>query len=65
MRLTPTTEVMYLKGVGPRRANCSRSAASARLRTFSVTAFRYEDRIRFANIREIAPGQVYTCRRKS
>src|SRR6266849_4737220 len=61
MRLTPTTEVMYLKGVGPRRAEL---LAKRGIRTFEdllgYLPFRYEDRIRFANIREIAPGQVYT-----
>jgi ATP-dependent DNA helicase RecG len=61
MRLTPTTEVMYLKGVGPRRAEL---LAKRGLRTFEdllgYLPFRYEDRIRFAKIREIAPGQVYT-----
>ncbi len=61
MSVTPTTELMYLKGVGPRRAEI---LAKRGLRTFEdllgYLPFRYEDRIRFAKIREIKPGQVYT-----
>jgi ATP-dependent DNA helicase RecG len=63
MSVTPTTELMYLKGVGPRRAEI---LAKRGLRTFEdllgYLPFRYEDRIRFAKIREIKPGQVYTVR---
>src|SRR6202521_1934606 len=63
MSVTPTTELMYLKGVGPRRAEI---LAKRGLRTFEdllgYLPFRYEDRIRFATIREIAPGHVYTIR---
>ena len=61
MRVTPSTEVMYLKGVGPRRAEL---LAKRGIRTFEdllgYLPFRYEDRIRFAKIRDIAPGQIYT-----
>jgi ATP-dependent DNA helicase RecG len=61
MRLTPSTEVMYLKGVGSRRAEL---LAKRGIRTFEdllgYLPFRYEDRIRFAKIREIVPGQIYT-----
>src|ERR1700680_3058963 len=61
MSVTPMTELMYLKGVGPRRAEI---LAKRGLRTFEdllgYLPFRYEDRIRFARIREIAPGQTYT-----
>jgi ATP-dependent DNA helicase RecG len=61
MRVMPATEVMYLKGVGPRRAQL---LAKRGIRTFEdllgYLPFRYEDRLRFAKIREIAPGQVYT-----
>src|SRR6266699_2764163 len=61
MRITPATEVMYLKSVGPRRAEL---LAKRGIRTFEdllgYPPFRYEDRIRFAKIREIVPGQVYT-----
>ena len=57
----PSTEVMYLKGVGPRRAEL---LAKRGLRTFEdllgYLPFRYEDRIHFAKIREIAPGQTCT-----
>ena len=52
---------MYLKSVGPRRAEL---LAKRGIRTFEdllgYLPFRYEDRIRFAKIREIMPGQVYT-----
>src|SRR5579864_3577586 len=63
MSVTPTTELMYLKGVGPRRAEI---LAKRGLTTFEdllgYLPFRYEDRIRFAKIREISPGRVYTIR---
>ena len=63
MPVTPATELMYLKGVGPRRAEI---LAKRGLRTFEdllgYLPFRYEDRIHFAKIREIKPGQVYTVR---
>ncbi len=61
MRVTHSTEVMYLKGVGPARAEL---LAKRGIRTFGdllgYLPFRYEDRIRFAKIREIVPGQTYT-----
>ncbi len=61
MQVTPATEVMYLKGVGPRRAEL---LAKRGIRTFEdllgYLPFRYEDRIHFAKIREIMPGQTYT-----
>jgi ATP-dependent DNA helicase RecG len=61
MHVTPSTEVMYLKGVGPNRAA---ALAERGIRTFEdllgYLPFRYEDRIRFAMIHEIAPGQTYT-----
>src|SRR5271169_4605950 len=63
MPVTPATELMYLKGVGPRRAEI---LAKRGLRTFEdllgYLPFRYEDRIRFAKIREIVLGQIYTIR---
>jgi len=61
MGLTLSTEVKYLKGVGPQRA--------ARLADRGIVTvedlldyfpFRYEDRIRFTPIREIVPGGTYT-----
>src|SRR5580692_11272855 len=65
MSVTPTTELMYLKGVGPRRAEI---LAKRGLRTFEdllgYLPFRYEDRIHFAKIRDIVPGGVYTVRAK-
>src|SRR5258707_3630988 len=61
MGVVPTTELMYLKGVGPHRAEL---LAKRGLRTFEdllgYLPFRYEDRIHFAKIRDIAPGQIYT-----
>jgi ATP-dependent DNA helicase RecG len=63
MAVTPTTELMYLKGVGPQRAEI---LAKRGLRTFEdllgYLPFRYEDRIHFAKIKEIKPGQTYTVR---
>src|SRR5579863_5851374 len=63
MPVTPKTELMYLKGVGPRRAEI---LAERGLRTFEdllgYLPFRYEDRIHFAKIRDIVPGKVYTVR---
>jgi ATP-dependent DNA helicase RecG len=54
---------MYLKGIGPHRAEI---LAKHGLRTFEdllgYLPFRYEDRIHFAKIRDIVPGQVYTIR---
>ena len=61
MNITSATEVKYLKGVGPQRA-----AAFASRGIHSVNdlllylPFRYEDRIRFNRIAEIAPGGTYT-----
>jgi ATP-dependent DNA helicase RecG len=61
MSITHSTEVKYLKGVGPARAEL---LAQRGIRTFGdllgYLPFRYEDRIRFAKIREIVPGQTYT-----
>lgn len=65
MSVTPKTELMYLKGVGPRRAEI---LAKHGMRTFEdllgYLPFRYEDRIHFAKIREIVPGKVFTIRAK-
>jgi ATP-dependent DNA helicase RecG len=61
MRVVPSTEVMYLKGVGPHRGEL---LAKRGLRTLEdllgYLPFRYEDRIHFAKIREITPAQTYT-----
>src|SRR5258708_37075180 len=63
MGVIPTTEVVYLKGVGPQRTEL---LAKRGVPTFEdllgYLPFRYEDRIHFAKIREIAPGHVYTIR---
>ncbi len=67
--LTPASEVMYLKGVGPARAEL---LASRGIRTVEdllyYTPFRYEDRTRITLIRDLVPGQstsifaqVLTC----
>jgi ATP-dependent DNA helicase RecG len=61
MNVTSATEVKYLKGVGPQRA-----ATLACRGIYSVAdlllylPFRYEDRVRFNQIAEIAPGGTYT-----
>jgi ATP-dependent DNA helicase RecG len=61
MSVTHSTEVKFLKGVGPARAEL---LAKRGIRTFgdllSYLPFRYEDRIHFAKIRDIVPGQTYT-----
>lgn len=63
MRVAPATELMYLKGVGPHRAQI---LAERGLRRFAdllgYLPFRYEDRIHFAKIGEIVPGRVHTVR---
>ncbi len=63
MTIALTNPVKYLRGVGPQRA------AALEERGISTVAdllgylpFRYEDRIRFTQIREIKPGQVCTIR---
>ncbi len=66
MRVEPSTELMYLKGVGPHRAEL---LAKGGLRTFEdllgYLPFRYEDRIHFAKIREkLFPARPIPCRRK-
>ena len=61
MNLNLWTEVNYLKGVGPRRAE-----ALARRSIHTVEdllyhlPFRYEDRVHFTPIAQIEPGQVCT-----
>jgi ATP-dependent DNA helicase RecG len=60
-KLTPTSEVKYLKGVGPVRAEVF---ASRGIRTLEdllyYTPFRYEDRTRLTRIRDLMPGQTTT-----
>src|SRR5208282_2819387 len=59
--LTPATEVKYLKGVGPVRAEL---LATRGIRTVEdllyYTPFRYEDRTRTTRIRDLVPGQTTT-----
>jgi ATP-dependent DNA helicase RecG len=60
-KLTPASEVQYLKGVGPVRAEL---LASRGIRTVEdllyYTPFRYEDRARLTRIRDLVPGQTTT-----
>ncbi|HUU14000.1 MAG TPA: ATP-dependent DNA helicase RecG [Terriglobia bacterium] len=60
-KLTLASEVKYLKGVGPARAEIF---ASRGIRTIEdllyYTPFRYEDRTRLARIRDLVPGQTTT-----
>ena len=61
MQLTPSSEVKYLKGVGPRRAELlERHGIRTVEDLLGYLPFRYEDRIAFAKISSIAPGNVYT-----
>ena len=60
-KLNPVSEVKYLKGVGPVRAELF---ASRGIRTVEdllyYTPFRYEDRTRLTRIRDLVPGQTTT-----
>jgi ATP-dependent DNA helicase RecG len=60
-RLTLNTEVKYVKGVGPARAQmlAARSIATVEDLLY-YTPFRYEDRQRMARVRELVPGQTAT-----
>src|SRR5438128_10012838 len=59
------TEVSYLKGVGPQRAALLNERGIRTLEDLlACLPFRYEDRIRFSNIREIEPDKTYTVRAK-
>jgi ATP-dependent DNA helicase RecG len=59
--LTPASEVKYLKGVGPVRAE---TLAARGIRTIEdllyYTPFRYEDRTHITRIRDLVPGQTTT-----
>ena len=60
-KLTLTTEVMYLKGVGPARAETLASHAIHTVEDLLYyTPFRYEDRTRVTPIRDLVPGQTAT-----
>lgn len=59
--LTLATEVKYLKGVGPARAEIFASRAIHTLEDLLYyTPFRYEDRTRITPIRDLVPGQTTT-----
>jgi len=60
-KLTLTTEVVYLKGVGPARAEILASHAIHTVEDLLYyTPFRYEDRTRLTPIRDLVPGQTAT-----
>src|SRR6516225_7382048 len=60
-RLTPATKVMYLKGVGPARAEILASHAIHTVEDLLYyTPFRYEDRTHVTPIRDLVPGQTTT-----
>ncbi len=60
-KLTLDSEVKYLKGVGPRRAE---TLAARSIRTIEdllyYTPFRYEDRKQLVRVRDLLPGQTAT-----
>lgn len=59
--LTLDTDVKYLKGVGPARAEMLATRAIRTLEDLLYyTPFRYEDRTRLAAVRDLVPGQVTT-----
>jgi ATP-dependent DNA helicase RecG len=59
------TEVRMLKGVGPQRAELlAQRGIRTLLDLLNYLPFRYEDRIRFSQIKEVQPGNVYTLRAK-
>src|SRR5579863_9026795 len=61
MNVTFSTEVKYLKGVGPQRATTLASRGILTVGDLLLyPPFRYENRIRFNQIAEIAPGGTYT-----
>src|SRR5437870_9883028 len=60
-RLTLSSEVKYLKGVGPARAELLASRAIRTVKDLLYyTPFRYEDRTRLTRIRDLVPGQSTT-----
>ena len=61
MELRSSTEVKYLKGVGPQRAALLAARGIHSVGDLlSYLPFRYEDRIHFSRIGEIVPGETYT-----
>jgi ATP-dependent DNA helicase RecG len=61
MTLSLGTEVTYLKGVGPQRAEAlaRRSILTVEDLLYNLP-FRYEDRVRFTPISSVKPGEIYT-----
>jgi ATP-dependent DNA helicase RecG len=57
------TDVRMLKGVGPQRAELLAKRGIHTLQDLlGYLPFRYEDRIRFSQIKDVRPGNVYTLR---
>jgi ATP-dependent DNA helicase RecG len=57
------TDVRMIKGVGPQRAELLAKRGIHTLEDLlSYLPFRYEDRIHFAKIRDVQPGETYTLR---
>jgi ATP-dependent DNA helicase RecG len=60
-KLTPASEIKYLKGVGPARAEMFASRGIHTVEDLLYyTPFRYEDRTRLTRIRDLVPGQTTT-----
>ncbi len=58
-----SSSLLYLKGVGPQRAQALAARGIATIEDLlSYLPFRYEDRIRFTPISGLLPGQVATVR---
>ncbi|MBI3404021.1 MAG: ATP-dependent DNA helicase RecG [Acidobacteria bacterium] len=61
MPLTLSTDVKFIKGVGPQRAEKLAERGIGTIEDLlGYLPFRYEDRIRFTPIRDLVPGQVAT-----
>src|SRR5215470_8815457 len=57
------SDVRMLKGVGPQRAELLAKRGIYTLEDLlAYLPFRYEDRIRFSQIKDVRPGSVYTLR---
>jgi ATP-dependent DNA helicase RecG len=63
--LTFDTEVRMIKGVGPQRAEILHQRGIRTLGDLlDYLPFRYENRLRFSEIKEVQPGNIYTLRVK-
>jgi ATP-dependent DNA helicase RecG len=59
------TEVRMIKGVGPQRAELLNQRGIKTLGDLlNYLPFRYENRIRFSEVKEVTPGNIYTLRVK-